>query len=93
ERVRRATLLGRGGATVDALTYVVDRSHGQYAGLLSREDQLALVRRGQGQSGANREYVLMTTAHLEEMGIHDARLAWIAAELILDEERCTDSGG
>ncbi len=87
ESVRKVRLLDRPETAIDAITYVVDRRHGQYSGLLTREEQLALVRRGEGQSGANRDYVLNTMAHLEEMGIHDARLAWIAAELILDEER------
>ncbi len=36
--------------------------------------QLALVRQGVGQSGANPEYVQNTVGHLEEMGIVDGPL-------------------
>jgi cation transport protein ChaC len=64
-----------------ALCYIVDRSHPQYAGDLSRERQLEFVRDSIGQSGANRDYVLGTAAHLRALGVRDDRLAWIAARL------------
>ena len=39
---------------VRALAYVVDRNHGQYAGRLSDEEVLRLVRQGQGSRAATR---------------------------------------
>src|SRR5690242_3610795 len=43
---------------VQALCYVVDRGHRQYAGRLTLAQQLHHVRQGHGRSGPNRDYVL-----------------------------------
>lgn len=67
--------------SVTALSYAADRSHGQYAGRLDREELARLVLQGEGVSGANPEYVRNTHAHLAELGIHDATLAWLAERL------------
>ena len=69
------------GSVVQALTYVVDRSHPQYAGRLSLEDTLAQVRGAVGQSGRNEDYVLSTADHLADAGIADPRLHTLAAML------------
>jgi cation transport protein ChaC len=67
--------------SVDATTYVVDRRHKQYAGKLGFDEQLALIVQGEGQSGACREYVLNTAAHLRTMNIRDGTLEKLAAAL------------
>jgi cation transport protein ChaC len=77
------------GAVVPAVAYLVDRHHRQYAGILSSELTLEIVRHGHGHSGANRDYVLDTARHLAGMHIRDARLEWLAARL----ESETASGG
>jgi cation transport protein ChaC len=56
---------------VPALFYAVNRTHRQYAGRLSLEDQLHHVRQGHGQSGSCTDYVLNTVQHLREAGIRD----------------------
>ena len=66
---------------VKALTYLVDRDHVQYAGRLPRETLLAITRDGAGQSGANRDYVINTAAHLKALGLGDRLLDWLAEEL------------
>lgn len=66
---------------VRALTYRADRAHVQYAGRLPREKLLALVNGSSGQSGANRDYVLNTAAHLDSLGLNDPLLDWLAAAL------------
>jgi cation transport protein ChaC len=81
EAFRKVKLLDDSGRTVDALTYLVDRNHAQYAGALPLEEQLRLVRGGKGQSGANIDYVLNTLRHLQAEGVHDPRLAALAARL------------
>ncbi|ESW82499.1 gamma-glutamylcyclotransferase [Mesorhizobium sp. M1005] len=60
-----------GGETVDAVAYVVDRSHEQYAGALDAAEAAAVVRGAVGQSGRNEDYVLSTLEHLEALGISD----------------------
>lgn len=72
------------GRTVEALTFVADRSHRQYAGRLAREEQLRLVRQGVGNSGKNPEYVINTYAHLHEMNIKDEGLKWLHDSLVED---------
>jgi len=69
------------GETVEALTYIVDREHAQYAGALALETQLEIVSGAVGQSGENPEYVQNTAAHLEELGIDDAGVSWLARKL------------
>lgn len=69
------------GRRVRATTYVVDRKHSQYAGRLSREHLLTLVRQGIGGSGANVDYVRMTYRHLVELGLNDPDLAWLDGQL------------
>lgn len=63
---------------VRALAYVADRSHDQYAGRLSLEEQLRLVRQGHGVYGDNAEYVISTVAALEAQGVRDAPLHRLA---------------
>jgi cation transport protein ChaC len=81
EVTRPVILFDEPEADVRALCYLVDRSHEQYAGALSRERQLELVRQGHGRSGVNRDYVLATVKELEALGIRDTTLEWLAARL------------
>lgn len=69
------------GQAIEALTYVVDRGHPQYAGRLPAADLLRLVSQGVGVSGPNPDYVRSTYAHLNEMGVADPVLADLAAAL------------
>jgi glutathione-specific gamma-glutamylcyclotransferase len=69
---------------VSALAYVVDRGHIQYAGRLSRSEQLRLIRQGHGRSGNNRDYVLATVKSIEAQGFRDPQLHQLA--LMLHEE-------
>ena len=69
------------GASAEALTYVADRRHPQYAGRLDRDRLLDFVRGSQGRAGTNVDYILNTLAHLSAIGIHDAELEWLAAEV------------
>ena len=71
----------KGDARVSALAYVADRSHDQYAGRLTIEEQLRLVRQGRGAYGPNDEYVIATVTALEAQGIRDAPLHRLAAML------------
>jgi glutathione-specific gamma-glutamylcyclotransferase len=79
ERIAPITL--ECGGRVAALTYVADRLHRQYAGRLDREAMLTYVRGGEGQSGANAEYVLETYDHLRAIGVRDRDLEWLSARL------------
>ncbi len=69
------------GRRVDALAYVADRDHSQYAGRLTVEEAVAQVRGAVGHFGPNEDYVLNTAAHLEELGIKDRWLSAVAHHL------------
>lgn len=81
EVLRSVWLGGDARQRVSALAYVADRSHDQYAGRLTMEEQLRLVRQGRGAYGPNEEYVIATVTALEAQGIRDAPLHRLAALL------------
>jgi glutathione-specific gamma-glutamylcyclotransferase len=66
--------LPRSNRQVQALTYVVDPAHPQYAGHLSRAQKLAHVRQGVGEAGSCVDYVKNTMQHLHDLGIPDPAL-------------------
>jgi len=75
DHMRRVHLLEGDKGPVEALVFVVDRAHRQYAGKLDFDTQKALVATAKGRSGHNRDYLEQTVRHLEEIGVHDAGLA------------------
>ncbi|WP_424628126.1 gamma-glutamylcyclotransferase [Bradyrhizobium sp. SYSU BS000235] len=81
EVLRSVWVEGDARQRVSALAYVADRSHDQYAGRLSPEEQLRLVRQGHGNYGPNDEYIIATVAALEAQGIRDVPLHQLAAKL------------
>jgi cation transport protein ChaC len=81
EALRSVWLLGEPERRVQAVCYVVDRGHPQYAGRMPLERQLHHVRQGHGQSGANRDYVLSTVKALESLGFRDEGLHLLAERL------------
>jgi cation transport protein ChaC len=80
-RERRLPIRLDDGTAVEALAYVVDRRHPQYAGRLPEDELLRLVRQGQGVSGANPDYVRSTHDHLLDMGVVDPILRRLVEEL------------
>ena len=66
------------GRRVDAVTYVVDTEHVQYCGGLDLGHQAEIISAAVGGRGPNTEYLYNTAAHLEELGIEDADLTWLA---------------
>jgi glutathione-specific gamma-glutamylcyclotransferase len=81
ETVRQIELEDHMQRRVRAVCYVVDRSHVQYAGRLTRAESLHHVRQGHGQSGANRDYVLETVRALEALGYRESDLHLLAERL------------
>lgn len=76
ERLLPVTLAG--GDIVTALSYVVDPTHEQYVAHLSLDEQAEIIAHAIGGRGPNTEYLWNTTAHLEELGIADPDLRWLA---------------
>ncbi len=81
EAVKQIHMLDGSARTAPALAYLAHRGHAQYAGSLSREEQLRLVLRSRGSAGPNADYVVSTVAALEKLGIDEPDLAWITHHL------------
>jgi cation transport protein ChaC len=81
EAIKPISLLDGSGRELEAVCFIVDKSHPQYAGRLPLETQARLVRIAVGRSGTNIDYVLNTVRHLEEAGIHDVELMALAKRL------------
>lgn len=64
------TALGR----VRAATFVVDRTHVQYAGRLTPERTVDLVLQGSGSTGDCLDYLEKTVRHLDALGLPDPAL-------------------
>jgi cation transport protein ChaC len=78
---RRVAIELDDGRRVSALTYIVDRSHAQYAGKLPFEAILEHVSGGVGQSGDNPAYIANTQRHLAELALRDPVLERIVQAL------------
>jgi cation transport protein ChaC len=81
ETWRRVELEEQARRQVRALSFIVDRSHVQYAGRLTLAECVHHVRQGHGSSGANRDYVLETVQALEALGYRETELHLIAERL------------
>ena len=75
------------GECVRALTFVLDRGHQQYAGPIAPEHAVDYVRRAEGVSGPNPEYVRETHAGLQRLGVHDGNLDQVVRLLDAGRER------
>ncbi|MEM7423589.1 MAG: gamma-glutamylcyclotransferase [Pseudomonadota bacterium] len=67
---------------VDALCYVLDRTHEQYAGPLDPERQADVIAAASGQSGPNAEYLISTVSHMAEIGLRDEALDGLTARVL-----------
>ena len=69
--VNIATAEGR----IRAVAFTINRRHLRYSGLLSGERQIVeAIALAEGPLGTNREYLLNTVRHLDELGLHDRGL-------------------
>ncbi|WP_269931192.1 gamma-glutamylcyclotransferase [Aminobacter sp. HY435] len=66
------------GEATDAVCYIADRKHRQYAGNLDASHAAGIVVGAVGQSGRNEDYVMSTVEHLKALGIRDHWLEEVA---------------
>ena len=69
------------GRQVEAVTYVVDRTHAQYARALPLAELIGRIVGARGRSGENPDYFRETAAKLVELGIRDDLVERIANRL------------
>lgn len=79
ERTVRAHLID--GRVVEAVTYVVDRAHAQYAHALPLSELLERIVGAAGRSGENPDYFRETARRMRELGIRDDLVERIAERL------------
>ena len=75
------TIALRSGEQVDAVTYIVDTQHEQYAGKLSFEKLIDQIKGASGRSGPNEGYFIDTAVQLEKMKIDDELMQRISTTL------------
>ena len=76
-----SVILASNQTAVEAITYVVDANHPQYAGHLGEVSVLHYVRQGHGEAGSCVDYVLQTAKHLRHMGFADTDLEALARQI------------
>ncbi|MBA4489744.1 gamma-glutamylcyclotransferase [Paracoccus sp. S1E-3] len=69
------------GRRVEAITYVMQPDHDQYAGGLCATEQARIIATAIGGRGPNRDYLYNTAAHLAELGLPDPEMEALAAEV------------
>lgn len=65
------------GRNVQALAYVANRNHEQYAGRMDAKEAATIVATSHGESGANTDYLTNTIEHLKNMRVRDHALEHI----------------
>lgn len=60
---------------LDAIAFLINRTHSRYAGKLPEERVIATIAGAHGPLGACATYLFNTVAHLEQLGIQDRRLS------------------
>ncbi len=75
----RRTLRLDDGRRVEALVFLSDVKHPQWAGGLSLERQVELIAGAKGLSGRNVDYLSDLVDHLREMGVRDAAMERLKA--------------
>lgn len=69
------------GRQVDAVTYVIDPDHEQCVAY-PLERQAQMIAHAHGGRGPNREYLLNTAAHLDQLAIQDEDMAWLVTRVL-----------
>jgi cation transport protein ChaC len=66
--------VGTAAGQVNAIAFLINRSHRRYAGRLSEDKVVDAIAEARGPLGACATYLFTTVAHLQELGISDRPL-------------------
>ena len=67
------------GEAVQAMVFVIDPAHTQYAGRMTLPDQAHIIARAHGMRGPNRDYLFATADHLAAIGLRDTEMEALCA--------------
>ncbi|MEO1637955.1 MAG: gamma-glutamylcyclotransferase [Pseudomonadota bacterium] len=73
-------LVADDGREIEALAYIINRDHRQYC-QFDLEKQAQMIAFAHGGRGLNAEYLFNTAAHLDQLGIKDADMAWLVTRV------------
>ena len=76
-----------GGRRLQAVTFVLNPAHPQYAGHLTDAERVAILQTARGKSGTSREYLHRSNAALGAAGIPCGRLAALERALARSDAR------
>lgn len=79
--VRLAAEADAAARTVEALVFLSDRAHPQWAGALAPEEQARRIAGARGLSGRNVDYLRDLVVHLEQAGARDRGLERLLAQV------------
>lgn len=82
-----------GGRAVEAVAFLSDRRHPQWAGVLALEAQADLIAGARGLSGRNIDYVRDLVAHLGDEGVCDPAMDRLLALVEAREAAATAKAG
>lgn len=77
----RRTVRLQDGRRVEAVTFLSDIGHPQWAGVLELEDQARLIAGARGLSGRNIDYLSDLVAHLRAEGVRDSAMERLLARV------------
>jgi len=79
------------GGPLDAITFVVDRRHPRYAGVLSDAETARAIAHAEGRLGRCCDYLRNTVQHLDALGVADGPMHRLHA--LVERERAAASAG
>lgn len=81
------------GRRIEAVAYVMQRDHWQYAGGLCVREQAQIIAHAAGGRGPNADYLFNTARHLAEIGLADEALDQLSDDVrrLLAEKRGPDA--
>jgi cation transport protein ChaC len=66
------------GYTHHGITFVMDKKHERYAGVIDQTTQVHHIATAEGPLGPNKEYLFDLVEHLDQLGLHDRALSQLA---------------
>ncbi len=64
--------------SISAIAFVMNREHENYTGKLDQERVAGVIASAEGPLGKCRDYLFNTVAHLDDLGLPDQKLSWLA---------------
>ncbi len=68
-------------AVVSTYTFIADQTHDHYAGNLPIADAATLIMKAEGIAGLNRDYLINTVRHLEQINVAEPELHALLREV------------